>query len=130
MRLELSRRTDLALRILRALDRAGVRTKRTELAASVGTTPDFLARIMAPLVAAGWVNSLPGRSGGYELAADISGVSVLELIDRIEGTPDDGTCVLKGGPCDAAAHCALHDPWTRARDALLGELARTPIVTR
>ena len=101
--------------------------KRSELADAVGTTPDFLARIMAPLVRAGWVSSEPGRAGGYEVVVDISSVSVLELIERMEGTPDDSTCVLKGGPCDAAERCALHDPWTRARDALLAELAGTSV---
>jgi Rrf2 family protein len=128
MRLELSRRTDIALRALRRLDAAGDRTKRTDLAEAVGTTPDFLARIMGPLVRAGWVSSEPGRSGGYETAGDIASVSLLDLIEQMEGTPDDGTCVLEGGPCAATERCALHDPWTRAREALLAELAGTPIV--
>lgn len=126
MRLELSRRTDLALRALRHLADTGRRTKRSELAAAVGTTPDFAARVMAPLVAAGWVVSEPGRSGGYQLEADVETISVLELIERVEGVPHGG-CVLRGGACDISGRCALHDPWTRARDALLGELARTPV---
>lgn len=127
MRLELSRRTDLALRSLRELDRRKERLKRPELATVVGTTPAFLARVMGPLVQKGWVASEVGRSGGYEAAADLGGISMLQLIGVMEGTPDDGRCVLRGSPCDAEHICALHDAWIGARTALMDELARTPI---
>lgn len=127
MRLELSRRTDLAIRALRVLDHTGQRTKRPELADAVGTTPDFLARVMTPLVHAGWVNSEVGRTGGYEIGIDIGSVSMLDVIEAVEGAPDDGRCVLQGGPCEASATCALHDAWSRARGALTRELRETPV---
>lgn len=113
MRLELSRRTDLALRSLRVLEADGGRIKRTDLARAVGTSADFLARVMAPLVGAGWALSEVGRSGGYELAADLAELSVLDVVTVVEGTPEDGRCVLRGGPCEAPAPCALHEAWTR-----------------
>ena len=127
MRLELSTRTDLALRTLKELDRVGTRVKRSDLATVVGTTPDFLARVMAPLVRSGWVVSEVGRSGGYQSAADLSSISMLDVIDVVEGTPDDGRCVLRGGPCLSAETCELHDAWSKARRALMTELERTPV---
>ena len=130
MRLELSTRTDLALRALEELERRDSRVKRPDLAAAVGTTPDFLARVMAPLVRAGWVVSEVGRSGGYQSAADLTGISMLDVIDAVEGTPDDGRCVLRPGPCAGSETCALHDAWSNARKALLAELESTPVRTR
>lgn len=127
MRLELSRRTDLALRGLRHLAATGTRVKRSDLAAAVGTTPDFLARVMGPMVKAGWVASEPGRSGGYELVTATSRISVLQLIEAIEGTPQDGQCVLGRGRCEVEGRCMLHDAWSRARDALMEELQGTPV---
>jgi Rrf2 family protein len=127
MRLELSRRTDLALRALHHLERTGSRVKRSDLAAAVGTTPDFLARVMGPVVKAGWAASEPGRSGGYEIATHPEEISVLELIEVMEGTPLDGECVLGRGRCEVEGRCALHDAWTRARGALLEELDQTPV---
>jgi Rrf2 family protein len=127
MRLELSRRTDLAIRALRRLAALGARVKRPDLAADTGTTPDFLARVMAPLVRAGWVASEPGRGGGYALTADLSAVSVLQVIAVSEGLPEAGRCVLRGGPCPTATPCALHDPWGEARDALLERLDATAV---
>ena len=82
---------------------------------------------MAPLVRAGWVVSEVGRSGGYQSAADLQDISMLDVIDAVEGTPDDGRCVLRGGPCLSAETCALHDAWSNARKALLAELKRTPV---
>jgi Rrf2 family protein len=127
MRLELSRRTDLAIRALRRLAVKGERIKRPDLATATGTTPDFLARVMAPLVRAGWVASEPGRNGGYTLTAGLSAVSVLQVIEVSEGLPEAGRCVLRGGPCPAVAPCALHDAWIEARDALLERLNATPV---
>jgi Rrf2 family protein len=127
MRLELSRRTDLALRALRHLERVGSRVKRPDLASAVGTTPDFLAQVMGPVVKAGWAASEPGRSGGYEIVVGTNDVSVLQLIEAMEGAPEDGQCVLGRGRCEVEGRCALHDAWTRARGALLEELNQTPV---
>jgi DNA-binding IscR family transcriptional regulator len=104
VRLELTRRSDLALRALLELDHAEARTKGAALAARVGTTSGFLAQ-----------------------AASLDDVSVLELIETCEGPTDTGRCVLVGDACPPNQTCALHEPWTRARDALTAELSRTPL---
>jgi Rrf2 family protein len=122
MRLELTSRTDLALRAIRLLARDGGRAKRATLAQQLETSPDFLARILGPLVHRGWLVSGTGPAGGYELADPVRSVSVLQLIAAVEGVPDEDRCVLRAGPCDSANRCALHDAWTRARKALTAEL--------
>ncbi len=123
------RRTDLALRALRLMDRSDGMLRSTELAEELHSTPQFMPQVMTPLVRAGWVASEPGPKGGYQLATDLSERSILELIELIEGPTDDGHCVLKGGPCDDSPRCALHDAWQSARDALLTELRNIPIST-
>ena len=128
MRLELTRATDLALRALAILDEDEGRIKRSALAEAIGTTPDFVARVMGRLVAAGWVSSEPGRYGGYVLTAPAGSFSVLDVIRVVEGVPADGVCVLRGGPCGGADLCAVHDAWGRAREALTKELAETPAI--
>jgi len=69
MRLEVSRRADLATRALLELDPAGQRLKSTQLSDAIGTTPGFLSQVLAPLVARGWVRSDPGPTGGYSVTA-------------------------------------------------------------
>lgn len=122
MRLELSVRTDLALRALQELAHTGQRLARSDLAEALHTTPHFLARVMGPLVLQEWVDSKPGRNGGYELTERGRSASVLDVIEVQEGVPTS-KCVLRFGPCNPDERCALHDPWMKAREAMLAELA-------
>jgi Rrf2 family protein len=123
MRLELNQRTDLAVRALFALAQRTGRTKAQDLAEELESTATYLPQVIAPLVAAGWVDSAPGPQGGYELTGDLDRITVLQLIEASEGPSDTGQCVLVGGPCLAGGPCVLHEPWSRARAALLDELA-------
>lgn len=127
MRLELTRKTDLATRAILDLDRAGQRLKASVLAEHIGTTPGFLSQVMTPLVGHGWVRSEPGPTGGYALVADLGDVMVLDLIEAVEGPTDTGRCVLEDRNCDRNGPCALHRPWSKARQQLLTELAATPL---
>lgn len=67
MRLEVTRKTDLALRAMRALQPGGTK-KGKDLALLVGATDHFLPQVMSPLVRRGWVVSEPGPRGGYRLS--------------------------------------------------------------
>lgn len=127
MRLEVTRRSDLAVRALRALDRAGGRVKAPALAATVGSTAGFVTQVVTPMVRAGWVRSDPGPAGGYTLAVGLDEVSVLDVIEAIEGPTDSGRCVLVDRPCSETGTCALHGAWLRARAQLLRELDTTPV---
>lgn len=123
MRLEVTRRSDLAVRVLRVLaESSGRRMKASELAEVVRSTAGFVPQVVAPLVAAGWVRSEPGPTGGYLLAVDLGDISVLSVIEAIEGPTDSGRCVLVGRACTETDCCALHEPWMRARAELLREL--------
>ena len=101
--------------------------KGPELADAVGSTSGFVSQVVTPLVRAGWMRSDPGPSGGYSLAADIADVSVLSVIEAIEGPTDTGRCVLAERPCTDGGACALHVPWQRARSQLLAELDTTSV---
>ena len=126
MKLELRPRTELTLRTLAALA-GGDRLRAAELAELVGTTPTYLAHIVGPLTRSGWVHSAPGPTGGHQLVADLSRVSLLQVIEAVEGPTDDGRCVMAARACPAPEPCALHDAWVRARAALTAELASTPV---
>lgn len=128
MRLELTRKTDLALQALHVLAAATDAIKGKDLADHIGATPAFIPQVMKPLVEAGWVRSDRGPTGGYRLSADLTETSVLALIEAMEGPTADGKCVLQGTPCPAIDRCAMHDAWTRARGALLNELSKTQII--
>lgn len=129
MRLEITRKADLATRALLGLVATGERTKAAALADRVGTTPGFLSQAIAPLVVRGWVRSDPGPAGGYTARLDPAAVSVLDVIEAVEGAMDTERCVLEARPCSDQGHCVLHRPWTAARALLVAELGRTPLAS-
>lgn len=112
---------------MRSLGETGGRVKGPALADAVGSTSGFVSQLLTPLVRAGWVRSDPGPSGGYSLAVDLGSVSVLAVIEAIEGPTDSGRCVLADRPCNTSGTCALHVPWLRARAQLLRELDGTSV---
>jgi Rrf2 family protein len=126
--LELTRKTDLAMKAIRALHQSGNRINGRQLAAMIGTTPKYVAQVVAPLVQAGWLDSYPGPTGGYGLVAEPHGISVLDLVEQIEGPIDNGKCILAGGPCGDDL-CSVHYAWMEARQALREGFARMPVVT-
>jgi Rrf2 family protein len=127
VRLEVTRRSELAVRALRVLARSRALMKSAELARELGSTAGFVPQAMAPLVHAGWVRSEPGPTGGYLLDTDLSRVSVLDVIEAIEGPTDSGQCVLAKRPCTETGPCALHAAWTTARAELLSQLGRVSV---
>ncbi|HLF59597.1 MAG TPA: Rrf2 family transcriptional regulator [Acidimicrobiia bacterium] len=126
MRLEITRTADLAVRALCQLRESG-RLKSSALAEALGSTPAFMTQVMAPMVRRGWVTSDPGPTGGYELYVQLGELSILQLIEAIEGPTVTGKCVLRGEPCPSEDVCALHDAWLPARAALMERLAATPV---
>lgn len=128
MRLEVSKRTDLALRALAHLDSNGL-SSGSAIAAAIETTTNYLPQVLKPLIVRDWIQSTPGPNGGYSLSADLQDISMLDLLEAIEGDTEERRCVLRGVPCPAQELCALHDSWVRARDALLAELDATSLAT-
>lgn len=105
-----------------------------DLAALQGISPTFAAKIFAKLEKAGIVSSNEGIRGGYWLARKAQDISVLEVVDAIEGKKPlfecqeiRGRCAVFGGAPPAWATdgtCAVHALMLRAENAMRGELAR------
>lgn len=129
MRLEVTRKADLATKAMLALDVAGRRAKAAELADWVGTTPGFLSQVLTPLVASGWVRSEPGPSGGYSVTADLDELSVLDVIEAVEGPTDSGRCVLEDRSCSDSKPCVIHEVWKQSRTHLMEGLSRITLST-
>jgi Rrf2 family protein len=123
MRLEVTQRADLAVRALLLLEQSPARIKSADLASALGTTTGFVPQVMGPLVRAGWVRSVPGPTGGYEPLVALGGLSVLDVVETVDGPTDTGRCVVADRACDAAGPCALHAAWAHARRELVASLA-------
>jgi Rrf2 family protein len=127
MRLELTRRTDYAIRTVICLGRdvTGEAIPAPRIAEAMGIPARFLAQVMQDLVRAGIVDARLGRDGGYRLARPLDELSMLDIIQAVEGeaATQRRRCVLRSASCDADRPCDVHAFFAAAQDALLAELA-------
>ena len=128
MRLEVTRRAELAVQAVAALSPRDTRLKAPELGEALDATPGFVVQVVGPLVKAGWVRSTPGPTGGYSLTDAAADASVLDVIEAVDGPTANGHCVAQDRPCVTGLTCALHEAWTAARATLTTALAATPAV--
>ena len=124
MRLELTRRGDYAVRAMLALARPEAdQLTAAALAEATGIPAGYVPQVMGDLVRADLVANRRGRSGGYRLARPAGEVSLLDIVEAVEGDGRRRTCVLRGGPCRRDGACDVHDAFFRAQEAVFGTLA-------
>jgi len=125
MRPELTKRADYAIRAMLALSgSSGEGPISARLIAEDWSIPvRFLPQVLGDLGRAGLVRAEPGRNGGYRLGRPASAISLLDIIEAVEGDSRRRSCVLRGGPCGASGECAVHAVFAEAQDALLTTLS-------
>jgi Rrf2 family iron-sulfur cluster assembly transcriptional regulator len=129
MRLQLTKRTDYAIRAcvyLAARSGDGPASSR-RIAREMEIPEGFLPRVLGDLADAGIVGSQLGRSGGYWLQLSPDNLSVLNLIEIVEGPSRSDTCVLRQRACDGSRPCAFHPVWDEAQTAFINVLATTTL---
>jgi Rrf2 family transcriptional regulator, iron-sulfur cluster assembly transcription factor len=124
MKLELTRRGDYAIRAMLALAEVedGARLTAPQIAAQMLIPGSFLPQVMADLSRAGLVRGRLGRTGGYRLARPASTISLLEVIETIEGDSRRRTCALRNAACSVDGRCVAHDSFYAAQEALRDSL--------
>lgn len=129
MRLELTRRADYAIRtsICLAGEGSGRLLPASDIARRMDVPPRFLPQIMQDLVRAGLVEAAPGRRGGYRLTRAPDEVTLLEVIEAVEGDIRRRTCVLRSDDCAPERACGVHDLFAAAQEALLERLSEATV---
>jgi Rrf2 family iron-sulfur cluster assembly transcriptional regulator len=129
VRLELTKRGDYAIRAVLALSRArnGARLSVREVSADQQIPARFLPAVMTDLVRAGLVEAAVGRSGGYRLARPATAISLLDVVEAVEGDSRRRVCILRGGPCALHGVCDVHAVFASAQEDVLRRLGRTTV---
>jgi Rrf2 family protein len=124
MRMELTKRGDYGVRAMLALARApdGSVVSARRIADAMDIPVRFLPQVLGDLSRAGLVEATTGRSGGYRLTRSASEVSLLEVIEAVEGDSRRQTCVLRGGSCGLDGFCDVHPVFFAGQEALLATL--------
>ncbi len=125
MRLELTKRGDYAVRAMLALTRGsgnGLLSAR-RISDAMGIPVRFLPQVLADLQRGGLVEAAPGRAGGYRLSREAAAISLLDVIEAVEGDSRRQSCVLRGGPCGLDGTCDVHDVFFDGQEALRSHFA-------
>ncbi|MDD5168166.1 MAG: Rrf2 family transcriptional regulator [Syntrophales bacterium] len=131
--LHITRRGDYAIRgmVYLAGQQADKVTLLSDMAAAIDVSPAILAKIFQHLNKVGLVSSYRGTGGGFMLGRPAESITLLEIVEAVEGPIILNRCLIAKGTCSRDALCPVHPVWGRVqekmrsmlRDVTLKELA-------
>jgi len=78
----------------------------------------YLEQLMVPLRKAGIVQGVRGARGGYTLSRPPAEISVLEILEALEGPLSLAECPGGSGCCKKPEGCALQELWEEGSRSL------------
>jgi len=123
-----TRRTDYGIRALVYLARSdGTPVKAAEIGEAMDIPTNFLRQVLQELQRARLVTSRPSRQGGYALARPAEEITVLDIVQSLEGPMAAQECALHGGSCQWKDECTLHWMWSSAQQAIATQLSQATL---
>jgi Rrf2 family protein len=114
--MQITRETDYAIRCVDYLsDKWGSVTMVDEISKGKCVPKSFLAKILQKLTKASIVKSYRGVKGGFELARPPKDITLLDVIEAIQGPVAMNVCALDEAMCGFSSSCAIHPVWIEIR---------------
>lgn len=82
------------------------------VAKAQGLSRKYLHALFTRLKAAGIIRSIRGARGGYVLARDPAQITILEVLEALEGPMAVTDCVLDAKVCEMSGDCSTRGIWT------------------
>jgi len=127
--MQLTRAADYGVRVMIHLAglQPGTRISLPEMAEAVEVPEHFLSKVLQMLCRRGLVQSHRGAGGGFELVADANTISILDVVEAMEGPIQLNVCLGEYGSCGRKSWCPAHKVWVEAQKALVEVLRRESI---
>ena len=90
----------------------------SELAERAGLEAPTVAKVLKPLAQAGLVDGFRGANGGYRLARDAAAISLVEIVEAMEGPLGMTECSVHAGQCGIEDSCGVRANWRRINDVV------------
>ncbi len=87
----------------------------------------YLRQLLTNLSKSGFIFSIQGRNGGFQLNKPAKQIVLAEIIDSVEGLNVLGTCIMGFKQCPFNHACAMHEVWEETRDSILKVLHDTTL---
>jgi Rrf2 family iron-sulfur cluster assembly transcriptional regulator len=89
-----------------------------EIAADVDVSLTLLAKIFQQLGRHGLVSSSRGTSGGFLLGRAPEIITLLEIVEALEGPIIMNRCLVDQGSCNRDVFCTVHPVWKEVQDKM------------
>ncbi len=124
--MQITRQADYAVRAVLYLSQLGEdqRAATSQIAQEQQIPPSFLAKIVSQLSVAGLLQTSRGARGGVSLARAPEQISLLEVIEAIDGPILLNECVGNGA-CNFGDDCPMKPIWCDAQSELVERLRGT-----
>ncbi|MBI5682811.1 MAG: Rrf2 family transcriptional regulator [Deltaproteobacteria bacterium] len=93
-----------------------------EVAKAQDVPSAYLSKLFQSLVKKGYMRSFRGTGGGFALAKNPKDITLLEIIEIIEGGMFLNDCMIREGYCRKDASCHVHNVWKTAQQRFLDYL--------
>jgi Rrf2 family protein len=125
--MQITRQADYAVRAVLYLARANnvERSATSAIAKEQNIPPSFLAKIISQLSIAGLLHTSRGARGGVTLARSPKEITLLEVVEAIDGPIQLNECVQGEGICAFEDNCPIRAVWCDAQDELVTRLRKT-----
>ncbi len=125
--MQITRQADYAVRAVLHLARVGnaERSATSTVAKEQKIPPSFLAKIISQLSIAGLLHTSRGARGGVTLARDPQEITLLDVIEAIDGPIQLNECVGDNGVCSFEEDCPIKPVWCEAQEELVTRLRNT-----
>lgn len=99
----------------------------SELAEQAGLEAPTVSKILKPLSQAGLVEGLRGVHGGYRLARAASDITLVEIVEAMEGPLAITECSQNHSQCGIAHTCGVRSNWRLINDVVGDALRRVTL---
>ena len=123
--MEITRQADYAIRSMVHLADLPIENRvSTATISKAETIPlPFLTKVISRLATAGLVTTSRGMGGGVSLARPPEEISLLQVVEAVDGPILLNHCLLRSGICERESECAAHDVWAEIQDRFTQELS-------
>lgn len=119
--MQITRQADYALRAMLYLARPDTKkpVATHEIAKEQEIPASFLAKIISQLSIAGLIETSRGAKGGVKIKRQPEDISLLDVIEAIDGPIVIEDCTLDPSTCAFGDKCPIHDVFTEAREEIV-----------
>ncbi|MBI5874318.1 MAG: Rrf2 family transcriptional regulator [Deltaproteobacteria bacterium] len=93
-----------------------------EIAKAQDVPPAYLAKLFQSLARKGFVKSFRGVEGGFVLTKKPKDISMLDVIEAMEGHIYLNDCLIHAGYCPKDDMCPVHNVWKEAQKRFIDYL--------